>query len=149
MQSLLKNLFLSSLVVGFFATSAQAQRGGQIGFGDPIGHRVGNYMGNVEAFSSALPSLGGNFRSTNNAIKQLRKWSPKLLDKLANHRNKYQIQGPLNLVNIWHKNLLISFYREAKGKNLQDIRPLMRRVENLMTNVRFAIVETYGLHIVL
>lgn len=144
---MLKRFMVFGIFMSFFSTLSFAQ--GQIGLGDKTALKVGRYLMATDDFANSLDDIGGNFSATKHAISRSKVWGPKLMDKLENHRNKHQIQGPLNLFNIWHKTTLIHFYREAKGKPAKEVKQSLHALERIMTNIRLDIVQQYGLHIVL
>lgn len=144
-----KNLLAAAIFFVFVATSAYAQRGGNISNGDKLAVKVGRYTMATDNFKSSLNQLGGRFSATKTHLKIIKDWTPKLMSKLAKHRSKHEIQGPLNVVNIHHKLVLASFFREAKGKKATDIKQALLMMEKVMTNIRLGVVEQYGLHIAL
>jgi hypothetical protein len=141
-------ILITLAVLALSGPVAFGQRGG--GYptkGEMLGNKAERYSMLVDSLEGALGVMPGNFRATKTHIKIVQKWIPKLVDKLVNHRNKHEIQGSLNVVNIHHKLVLASLFREAKNKNITDIKQAIHRLESAMTNIRLGIVENYGLHI--
>jgi hypothetical protein len=144
-----KALITSGILFFLSTTPIYADHADDLVIGNKIAAKVGRYTMAVDAFEQQLNHLGGKFRATKVHLKIIKQWTPKLMQKIGKHRSKHEIQGPLNVVNIHNKLVLVSFYREAKGKNMGEIKQALHFMERVMTNIRLDIVQQYGLHIAL